>query len=204
MLEIVSVDIYSGIEDERVSVYMLELKSCIGGESMEGQERRALLIKLLGESKEPISGTELAKKLGVSRQVIVQDIALLRAVNKNILSTTKGYMIYMQEEQKVNRAFLVKHTTDEIEEELCTIVDNGGKVLNVIVSHDLYGEIAADLILKNRQDVYDFVKQVKLKNTVPLKELTDGIHLHTVEADSEEILDKIEAALKEKKYLLNL
>lgn len=170
---------------------------------MEGQERRDKLIELLHNAKEPISGTELAKKLGVSRQVIVQDIALLRAVNKNILSTTKGYMIYLQEKQKVNRCFMVKHTTDEIEDELCTIVDNGGKVLNVIVAHELYGEIAADLIIKNRQDVYDFVKKAKLKNTVPLKELTDGVHLHTVEADSEEILDHIETALREKKYLLD-
>ncbi len=168
---------------------------------MEGQERRDKIIELLHSAKEPISGTELAKKLGVSRQVIVQDIALLRAVNKNILSTTKGYMIYLQEKQKVNRCFMVKHTTDEIEDELCTIVDNGGKVLNVIVAHDLYGEIAADLIIKNRQDVYDFVNKVKFKKTVPLKELTDGVHLHTVEADSEEILDHIEAALREKKYL---
>ncbi len=170
---------------------------------MEGQERRDKLIELLRNAKEPISGTELAKKLGVSRQVIVQDIALLRAVNKNILSTTKGYMIYLPEKQKANRCFLVKHTTDEIEDELCTIVDNGGKVLNVIVAHELYGEIAADLIIKNRLDVYDFVKKVKLKNTVPLKELTDGVHLHTVEADSEEILDKIENALRGKKYLLD-
>jgi transcriptional regulator of NAD metabolism len=170
---------------------------------MEGQERREKLIELLQTAKDPISGTELAKKLLVSRQVIVQDIALLRAVNKNILSTTKGYMIYLQEKQKVNRCFLVKHTTEEIEDELCTIVDNGGKVLDVIVAHDLYGEIAADLIIKNRQDVYDFVKKVKLKNTVPLKELTDGVHLHTVEADSEDILDNIEKALREKKYLLD-
>ncbi len=170
---------------------------------MEGQERRGKLIEILHNAKEPVSGTELAKKLGVSRQVIVQDIALLRAVNKNILSTTKGYMIYFQEKRKVNRCFLVKHTTDEIEDELCTIVDNGGKVLDVIVTHELYGEIAADLIIKNRLDVYDFVKQVKLKNTVPLKELTDGVHLHTVEADSEEILDKIESALREKNYLLD-
>jgi transcriptional regulator of NAD metabolism len=170
---------------------------------MEGQERREKIIELLQTAKDPISGTELAKKLLVSRQVIVQDIALLRAVNKNILSTTKGYMIYLQEKQKVNRCFLVKHTTEEIEDELCTIVDNGGKVLDVIVAHDLYGEIAADLIIKNRQDVYDFVKKVKLKNTVPLKELTDGVHLHTVEADSEDILDNIEKALREKKYLLD-
>jgi uncharacterized protein len=170
---------------------------------MEGQERREKLIELLQTAKEPISGTELAKKLLVSRQVIVQDIALLRATNKNILSTTKGYMIYFQEKQKVNRCFLVKHSTEEIEDELCTIVDNGGKVLDVIVAHDLYGEIAADLIIKNRQDVYDFVKKVKLRNTVPLKELTDGVHLHTVEADSEDILDNIEKALREKRYLLD-
>lgn len=170
---------------------------------MEGQERREKLIELLNNSKEPVSGTELAKKLGVSRQVIVQDVALLRAVNKNILSTTKGYMIYLQEKQKVNRCYTVKHTTDEIEDELCTIVDNGGKVLNVIVAHDLYGEIAADLIIRNRQDVYDFVKKVKLKNTVPLKELTDGVHLHMVEADSEDILDHIEQALREKNYLID-
>lgn len=170
---------------------------------MEGQKRRDKIIELLVNAKEPISGNDLAKKLGVSRQVIVQDIALLRAVNKNILSTTKGYLIYQQEEQKVNRCFLVKHGNEEIEDELCTIVDNGGKVLNVIVDHDLYGQIAVDLIIKNRQDVYDFVKKVRLKNTVPLKELTDGVHLHTVEADSEEILDKIEKALREKKYLLD-
>lgn len=170
---------------------------------MEGQERREKLMQLLTNTKEPISGTELAKKLGVSRQVIVQDIALLRAVNKNILSTTKGYMIYFQEKQKVNRCFLVKHKTDQIEDELCTIVDNGGKILDVIVTHELYGEIAVDLIIKNRQDVYDFVNKVKLKNTIPLNALTDGVHLHTVEADSETILDNIENALREKNFLLS-
>lgn len=170
---------------------------------MEGQERRERIIEILKAAKEPISGTELARKLGVSRQVIVQDIALLRAVNKNILSTTKGYMLYYQEKQKVNRCFLVKHTTEQIEEELCTIVDNGGKVLDVIVSHEIYGEISANLIIANRQDVYDFVERVKTKKSVPLKELTDGVHLHTIEADSEETLDKIERALKVKGYLLN-
>jgi len=170
---------------------------------MEGQERREKLIEILQNNQEPVSGTEFAKRLGVSRQVIVQDIALIRAVNKNILSTTKGYIIYGQEKQKPNRCFVVKHTTEQIEDELCTIVDKGGKVLNVTVTHDIYGTIATDLIIKNRQDVYDFVNKVKSKNTIPLKELTDGIHLHTIEADSEEILDSIENALREKNYLLN-
>lgn len=169
---------------------------------MEGQERREKLIDILKSSKEPISGSVLSKHLEVSRQVIVQDIALLRAVNKNILSTTKGYILYYQEKLKVNRCFLMKHTTDQIEDELCTIVDNGGKVLDVIVAHDIYGEISTDLIIATRQDVYDFVNKVKTKNVQPLKELTDGVHLHTVEADSEEILDRIETVLKEKKYLL--
>lgn len=169
---------------------------------MEGQERREKLIDILKNRKEPISGSVLSKHLEVSRQVIVQDIALLRAVNKNILSTTKGYILYYQEKQKVNRCFLMKHTTDQIEDELCTIVDNGGKVLDVIVAHDIYGEISTNLIIDTRQDVYDFVNKVKTKNVQPLKELTDGVHLHTVEADSEEILDRIETALKEKNYLI--
>ncbi|MGN6711316.1 hypothetical protein SAMN02745136_04097 [Anaerocolumna jejuensis DSM 15929] len=170
---------------------------------MEGQDRRNELTRILEETKEPVSGTELAKRLGVSRQVIVQDIALLRAVNKNILSTTKGYLIYKQEKQKVNRCFATRHTTEEIEDELNTIVDNGGKVLDVIVMHDLYGEISVDLIIKNRRDVADFVEKVKAKRTVPLKDLTNGTHLHTVEADSEEILDQIERALREKNYLVS-
>ena len=169
---------------------------------MDGNERREEIVKILIESKSAISGSDLAKRLGVSRQVIVQDIALLRATNKNILSTTKGYMLYYQEKQKVNRCFLVKHTTDEIEDELCTIIDNGGKVLDVVVMHELYGQIETDLVLSTRQEVYDFVELVKTKKTTPLKELTDGVHLHTVEADSEAILDRIEEALRQKNYLI--
>jgi transcriptional regulator of NAD metabolism len=169
---------------------------------MTGEERRRRIVEILRDSEEPVSGTELAKRLNVSRQVIVQDIALLRAVNRNIISTTKGYMLYYQEVQKVNRCFLVRHTDDEIEDELCTFVDNGGKVLDVIVMHDIYGEISAGLIIKNRQDVYDFVEKLKGNKTIPLKELTGGTHLHTVEADSESILDSIEKKLREKKYLV--
>lgn len=168
---------------------------------MEGQERREKLIEILNNNTVPISGSELAKQLGVSRQVIVQDIALLRAVNKNILSTTKGYILYYQEKQKANRCFMVKHTTDQIEDELCTIVDNGGKILDVIVSHEIYGEISVDLIILTRQDVYDFVNKLKTKKTVPLKELSGDIHYHTVEADTEEILDQIQQALIEKNYI---
>lgn len=169
---------------------------------MNGEDRRTKIIEILRSREEPVSGAELAKMLHVSRQVIVQDIALLRAVNRNIISTTKGYVLYVKEVQKVNRCFLVKHSDDEIEDELCTIVDNGGKVMDVIVMHDIYGEISTGLIIKNRQEVYDFVEKLKSHKTIPLKDLTGGVHLHTVEADSESVLDSIEKKLREKKYLI--
>jgi transcriptional regulator of NAD metabolism len=168
---------------------------------MDGGKRRELLVKLLNESPEAISGGELARILGVSRQVIVQDIALLRASDINIFSTTKGYLVYHSDSLRVKRIFKMKHTTEQIEDELCTFVDNGGKILDVFVTHEIYGEIATPLIIRNRQDVYDFVKKVHEKKLVPLKELTDGIHQHTVEADSNETLDRIEKALREKGYL---
>ena len=170
---------------------------------MEGVERREKLLELLSKCNSPLSGTELAKSLGVSRQVIVQDIALLRATNKNILSTTKGYILYYQESKKVNRCFYVKHTTQQIEEELSLIVDLGGTVLDVIVSHEIYGTIQADLIMHNRQDVYDFIDKIEQKKTVPLKELTDNYHYHTIEADNEETLDRIEDALQKKGFLVH-
>lgn len=168
---------------------------------MEGSKRREQLIKIIKEHGEPISGGELSRILGVSRQVIVQDIALLRAADINILSTTRGYLIVQSEYSHVKRVFKVKHSTDQIEDELCTIVDNGGKILDVLVTHEIYGDITTALIIRNRQDVYDFVKKVQEKKIVPLKELTDGVHRHTIEAESEDILRQVENALRTKGYL---
>lgn len=169
---------------------------------MEGTERREKLVELLKGSKKAMSGSQLSKLLGVSRQVIVQDIALLRASHIDIVSTTKGYIISMEKQDIKKRIFYVKHDNSQIEDELCTIVDNGGRVLDVQVAHPIYGAISTELIAANRADVYDFVKLVQQKKTTPLKELTNGEHAHTVEATSEEILDRIERALKEKNYLI--
>lgn len=170
---------------------------------MEGKDRREKLISVLQEADVPVSGTDLAKYLGVSRQVIVQDIALLRAVDKNILSTNKGYVLHVPEPSNggVNRSFAVCHTNEQIQDELYTIVDYGGKVLDVVVEHDIYGQITVDLILCNRLDVDEFVEHIKQSKSRPLNILTDGEHWHTVEASSEKVLDKIEDKLKEKGYL---
>ena len=170
---------------------------------MESEKRREQLLALLCGAKTPISGTNLAKQLGVSRQVIVQDIALLRASNKNILSTNKGYILYASEEEsgRVKRSFPVSHTAEQMREELYTIVDCGGNVLDVVVEHDIYGQITVDLLLCNRLDVDDFVERLAQSKSRPLKVLTDGEHWHTVEAETEKVLDKIEEILKEKGYL---
>lgn len=173
---------------------------------MEGETRRLNIIQLLSKSDKPVSGTELAKTFGVSRQVIVQDIALLRAIDKNILSTNKGYVLYDPQAglTKAKRSFAVYHTDAQIADELYTMVDYGGTVLDVVVEHEVYGQLTADLLLKKRVDVDEFVRKLQTNQAKPLKELTGGHHIHTVEADSEDILDGIESALRKKGYLKSL
>lgn len=172
---------------------------------MEGEERRKKILEILGTQPEPVSGTKLAKLLGVSRQVIVQDIALLRAVNKNILATTRGYILYRQEKASFYRGFYVKHRDEDIKDELYTMIDNGGKVLDIIVEHEVYGQISANLILETRADVDEFCRKLNASHhSRPLNIVSGGAHIHTVEASSEVILDNIERALKEKGYLISM
>lgn len=171
---------------------------------MEANERRSTIIKLLNDIEGPISGSELATKFGVTRQVIVQDIAILRAQSGNILSTSKGYMLQKTLPNYPRRVFAVKHEREEIEDELNTIIDFGGTVIDVIVAHPIYETITCNLLLKSRQDIKGFIKQLETYQTVPLMRLTHGEHYHTVEAENTHILDQIEASLKEKGYLLNI
>lgn len=170
----------------------------------EGEARRKQLLNILSKSDQPVSGSNLARALGVSRQVIVQDIALLRAVNQNILATTKGYILYNNNSMTCHRTYCVNHTDEAIEDELNTIVDNGGKVMDVIIEHEIYGQISGNLLLENRSDVENFCRLLKNTKAKPLKIIAGGIHYHTVEARSEVILDNIERALKEKGYLVSL
>jgi transcriptional regulator of NAD metabolism len=169
---------------------------------MTGEERRKQIIKVLEESTKPVSGTVLAGKMGVSRQVIVQDMALLRATDKNIISTTRGYLLYKEDKSKVKRALAVSHDRDSICEELYTVVDNGGRLLDVSVSHNVYGRITADLIIQNRRDADEFIKKIKEERTAPLFALTNGHHIHTIEADCEKDLERIEELFREKGLLV--
>lgn len=168
---------------------------------MDGKTRRQEILHILEQSKEPISGNALASRLGVSRQVIVQDIALLRT-GYPILATAQGYLFYASPERSFRRAFLVRHNNEQIRDELMTIISYGGRVLDVAVEHDVYGQLRADLNLSTAQDVEHFCLLLKKSSSGPLFPISAGIHLHTVEADSVRQLDQIEQALLEKGYLL--
>lgn len=168
---------------------------------MDGNQRRKQIIEILKNTTEPISGTTLAKQFHVSRQVIVQDIALLKANHFDILSTNKGYLLFVPQKKWVERVYYVNHDNDQIEDELNTIVDLGGRVLNVMVDHEIYGKVTAPLIINNRKDVLDFIKKIEMTSAIPLKHLGNGNHYHTIEADKEETLDLIESELLKKGYL---
>ena len=128
---------------------------------MEGDSRRDKIIAMLNQAPEPLSGAALAKQLKVSRQVIVQDIALLRAYDKNILSTNKGYILYQPETKAVyKRTVSVMHTDGQMQDELYAIVDCGAHVLDVVVEHEVYGQITADLFLRSRTDVDEFIEKI--------------------------------------------
>lgn len=171
---------------------------------MLGEERRNELLKILKHKKEPITGADLAKIAHVSRQVIVNDMTLLKARNEPILATSQGYLYMMSDvtEKHFERVVACHHSMEQNEDELLTLVDCGVTVKNVIVQHPLYGELTASILVSNRHDVENFVKRVNETNAKNLAELTGGTHLHTLVAPSIEVLDRAERALRDKGYLV--
>ena len=166
---------------------------------MTGTERRKKLLNLMRESKTPLSGGALGSATGVSRQVIVQDIALLRTEGYSILATARGYLL--EKPADTMRLFKVFHDAAATEEELLTtIVDLGGCVVDVMVNHRVYGKVSAPLQIKNRRDVQAFLKNLESGKSTPLLNVTSGYHFHHVSAESEEILDEIEDALRSQAF----
>lgn len=171
---------------------------------MTGEERRASILCKLQTTDTPLSGTMLAKAFHVSRQIIVQDIALMRAENYGILSTNKGYLLRSPktENTQPKRVFYVKHTTQQVLEEFRTVIDLGGKILDVAVEHEIYGQIRVDLLIETDADAADFYEKLMVCNDNPLKVLTDDCHYHTIAAPSEKLLDLIQSELQAKGFLV--
>ena len=168
---------------------------------MTGAERRKMILNLIRESPTPLSGGALGVATGVSRQVVVQDIALLRSEGHSILATARGYLLDAPKENKNVRIFKVFHDEARTKEELLLIVDLGGCVEKVMVNHKIYGKVSAPLHIKNRRDVQAFLKNLEMGKSTPLLNVTSGYHFHQVSADEPEILDEIEEALRQNNFL---
>ncbi|MDT9756349.1 transcription repressor NadR [Heyndrickxia coagulans] len=163
-----------------------------------GEERRHLILEWLQNSREPITGGELAKRTNVSRQIIVNDITLLKAKNEPILATSQGYLYIHPAgaENKVEKTLVCMHTREQVAQELNLLVDHGVTVKDVKVEHPVYGDLTASIMVSTRAEVARFIRRIEETNASYLSELTGGIHLHTVEATSGRQLEEAEQALK--------
>ncbi len=169
---------------------------------MTGKERRDYILTELMESDTPISASNFAKRLQVSRQVIVNDVALLRANNHVIEATNKGYII--RQSAMVERVLKMQHTDADIEKELNTIVDLGGYVKDIFVYHKVYHIVRAPLNIASRLDVKKYLDNLKCGKSISLMTVTSGYHYHTICAETDERLDEIQEALSKLGYLAKL
>lgn len=170
---------------------------------MNSVERRKYIEEALIKRDSAQKGNELARELSVTRQVIVKDIAILRAEGKKIIATPDGYIVPNEQKYYIKRVVALSHNGQQIQDELETIVKFGGIIEDVIIEHSIYGEIRGMLMIKTLFDVQNFVKKVKDNNAEPLSVLTGGVHLHTLVVENEDILDKILTELKKKGYLIS-
>lgn len=166
---------------------------------MTAEERRNSILLALSQARRPVSASALARQFGVSRQIVVGDVALLRAGGADIAATPRGYIAH-QERVGVIRQVACRHTAAEMEAELNIIVDNGCAVLDVVVEHPVYGQLTGALQLRSRYDVQQFVS--RSAKAQPLSLLTEGIHLHTLSCPDEAAYERVRAALGAAGFLL--
>ena len=164
---------------------------------MKAEERRQIIAQTLTADK-AISATALAGKFSVSRQIIVGDIALLRAAGMDIVATPRGYKL--GESSGLLRMVATIHTKEQVEQELLTIVDNGCTVIDVVVEHPVYGQLTAPLHLSSRLDVEQFMK--RMDGAAPLSQLTGGVHLHTLSCPDEAAYEHLLQLLRQRGFLV--
>ena len=164
--------------------------------------RRDNILELLLESTEPLKGSYIANKYAVTRQIIVKDIAILRAEGKNIIATPDGYIIN-KNENKFKAIIAVTHTEDEMFDEMNIVIKYGGIIEDVIVEHPLYGEITGMLMIKNYNELNKFIQKYKEQRAKLLSVLTNGVHLHTIAAQSQEDIKLIISELRECKFIVS-
>ena len=169
---------------------------------MRAEERRQAILNILNRSGEPVSATILARRFSVSRQIIVGDIALLRAAGADISATPRGYVAHQPSPAGLVRQMACRHNSQGMEAELNAMVDQGCTVLDVIVEHPIYGQLTGPLQLSSRYDVAQFIARCAQSDARPLSDLTGGIHLHTLSCPSEAAFSRVQSALRKLGVLL--
>ena len=169
---------------------------------MSCNERREKLLHILKTSNHPVKGVDLANQLNVTRQIVVKDIALLRAGGNEILATSNGYIIYSIKKQEFRIKCKNHETKEQLLLELQTIVDLGGKIKDVIVHHPTYGDIKAELNISSNRDIKKFMENSENDNFKQLSTLTKDYHSHTIEVPDEKAFKEIEKELKEENILM--
>ena len=169
---------------------------------MRSEQRRQALLDILKETSQPISAAALAARFDVSRQVIVGDIAILRASGTDITATPRGYVV-PSSPAGVKRTLACRHSAEQMEAELNTVVDHGCSVVDVVVEHPIYGQLTGPLNLSNRYEVSQFIDRCREESAAPLSLLTEGIHLHTVLCPDEEAFARVRSALQALGILLD-
>lgn len=164
---------------------------------MENQERREKILEMLQAATKPVTGTEMAQVCQVSRQIIVGDIALLRASGTPVMSTPRGYQLQQAKPAGLQESFLCKHGPEKVEAELNAIVDNGGVVHNVVVEHEVYGFLEGELNLKSRRDVQLYLKKMRMDQAPLLSSISAGVHSHLVEVSTPEEMEAVRKALEQ-------
>lgn len=167
---------------------------------MNTETRRNAILKKIMESETAISASYLASIFHVSRQIIVGDVSILRAKHHPIIATSRGY-IYEKQNDKMQYIIACLHNEKETEDELNSIVDNGGIVENVIISHPIYGELSGSLHIKSRYDVKQFLHKCESEKAKNLSLLSNGIHLHTIRVNTKQEYEHIVDELNKKGYL---
>ena len=167
---------------------------------MDSTTRKNNILKILNQASGPVSATALAKELGVSRQIIVGDVALLRASGCDINATPRGYIIASAATSNRTR-IVCQHTDTDTKKELTVMVDNGCHVIDVIVEHPVYGQLTGLLNIASRYDIKVFLQKVASSDAHSLCELTDGIHIHTIEYPDKDSLERTILELKEAGFI---
>jgi transcriptional regulator of NAD metabolism len=169
---------------------------------MDARARRASIMGILLRES-PITGSSLASRLGVTRQVIVQDMAVLRAQGERVLATSRGYTLLQDASPPgMIKLMAVRHDREHTRDELYTIVDLGLEVIDVTVEHPVYGQLTGLLSLSSRAEVEEFMRTVEETRAGLLSSLTNGVHVHSVRGRDKSQFDAVEEALRKKGYLL--